>query len=285
MRYHDTYWYAQVVNRTITDDQAAYLLTLNEFYGDGRCIQFLAPFPKWTALHAYALFVIERVEVENLPGEASPYFLKWRDKGFGPPVHATPIEADLDAHGIEHQSFSDWSRERGLSVEAAEGDDFSDYYESLGGCWVDDGQADPEGPRGELFHRMVEEIFHLGFLNRTLLLALNKHIAWAVADYRLDDVGEDHREHFQREGVLRRGSIPKWAKRAVFFRDRGRCVLCRRDLSDLLTLESRAAFDHMVPLAQGGINDVANLQLLCRECNSRKGAGIPVTQNTAEPWF
>lgn len=31
-------------------------------------------------------------------------------------------------------------------------------------------------------------------------------------------------------------------------------------------------FDHIVPLAAGGLNDVTNLQLLCRACNREKSA-------------
>lgn len=30
--------------------------------------------------------------------------------------------------------------------------------------------------------------------------------------------------------------------------------------------------DHVVPLARGGTNDLANLQVLCKRCNSAKGA-------------
>ena len=32
------------------------------------------------------------------------------------------------------------------------------------------------------------------------------------------------------------------------------------------------AIDHIIALARGGTNDLENLQLLCRSCNSRKGA-------------
>ena len=47
-------------------------------------------------------------------------------------------------------------------------------------------------------------------------------------------------------------------------RDGFRCVHCSS--SDDL------AIDHIIALARGGTNDLENLQLLCRSCNSRKGA-------------
>ncbi|MGW5524838.1 HNH endonuclease [Gordonia sp. NPDC003950] len=31
-------------------------------------------------------------------------------------------------------------------------------------------------------------------------------------------------------------------------------------------------FDHVVPLAHGGLNDITNIQLLCQSCNLTKGS-------------
>ena len=69
-------------------------------------------------------------------------------------------------------------------------------------------------------------------------------------------------------------------------KQKGRCMYCgskvRRDLFDL---------DHKKPVAKGGTNRKSNFQLLCRTCNTRKGAltdkefrrkykhaGVPQTQ-------
>ena len=66
----------------------------------------------------------------------------------------------------------------------------------------------------------------------------------------------------------------------------GRCMYCgRKVVRDLLDL------DHKNPVARGGTNRTSNFQLLCRTCNTRKGAmtdrefrrkykaiGVPQTQ-------
>lgn len=52
-------------------------------------------------------------------------------------------------------------------------------------------------------------------------------------------------------------------------RQRGRCASCR------ISIKKRWTVDHVMPVALGGTNDVSNLQLLCRSCNSRKGKTHP----------
>lgn len=42
------------------------------------------------------------------------------------------------------------------------------------------------------------------------------------------------------------------------------CRLCKS--TDHITI------DHIIPIANGGINTLSNLQILCKSCNSRKGA-------------
>ena len=52
-------------------------------------------------------------------------------------------------------------------------------------------------------------------------------------------------------------------RKRILLRGKGRCVKCgsRENLE----------IDHVVPLARGGSNRLENLQLLCRDCNRRKG--------------
>lgn len=51
---------------------------------------------------------------------------------------------------------------------------------------------------------------------------------------------------------------------AMLNEQEGRCVYCRRDISDCYTV------DHVIPLSRGGSNWPQNLQLLCASCNSSK---------------
>lgn len=60
--------------------------------------------------------------------------------------------------------------------------------------------------------------------------------------------------------------IPAWIRQSVFDRDGWACVEC--SATDDLTL------DHIFPWSLGGPDTVDNLRVLCRPCNSRKGAKV-----------
>jgi hypothetical protein len=63
-----------------------------------------------------------------------------------------------------------------------------------------------------------------------------------------------------------RSPIPRAVRLVVFQRDGGRCVECGSGF-DL-------QYDHVIPLALGGANTEANLQILCAPCNQAKGAAL-----------
>jgi hypothetical protein len=72
--------------------------------------------------------------------------------------------------------------------------------------------------------------------------------------------------HAEQQGQFVRTPVPLDVRRAVFERDGGRCVECGGNF-DL-------QYDHVIPLSLGGATAVANLQLLCGECNRCKGANL-----------
>ena len=57
--------------------------------------------------------------------------------------------------------------------------------------------------------------------------------------------------------------IPKATRKAVSIRDNYSCVKCgnQKDLH----------MDHIIPESRNGSNELENLQVLCKDCNLRKG--------------
>jgi 5-methylcytosine-specific restriction enzyme A len=60
-------------------------------------------------------------------------------------------------------------------------------------------------------------------------------------------------------------SIPPEVRKYVFTRDNYQCKSCGKT-----NLETTLNIDHIIPLAQGGSNDISNLQTLCQNCNQKK---------------
>ena len=67
----------------------------------------------------------------------------------------------------------------------------------------------------------------------------------------------------EREG---RQPIPDRVRHEVFKRDGYRCRECGASIDEGATLE----IDHIIPVANGGTNDIDNLQTLCKKCNRGK---------------
>ena len=75
------------------------------------------------------------------------------------------------------------------------------------------------------------------------------------------------------------------SKDAIFHRDKGLCVYCATDLTRLINQQNALHYDHIVPLAKGGMNDVTNLQLLCESCNLKKSDQLKQTPHLYESWY
>lgn len=65
-----------------------------------------------------------------------------------------------------------------------------------------------------------------------------------------------------------REPIPARTRFEVFKRDGFRCQFCGRAQADGVKLH----VDHIVPVSEGGTNEIENLQTLCEECNLGKGS-------------
>ncbi|PWQ98750.1 HNH endonuclease [Leucothrix arctica] len=277
-KFYETYYFCNII-RNILHDQFSYLVNLNEFYGDGAYINLVGPFDRYSSLHQFIEFIVDDVFYEN----ASSVDLDKRKNNLerlsslptalrGDEYRQLPIELALEFHNIKHESFEAYLVGKSKDFLSCDEDDIYDYMAELRFT----------GEYEALIDQTVKEVFHVLYQNRELMLLFNDMVSRNI-EYQVEDgIPDSVSKLFKKNGTLLRKTIPKWVQRAVFFRDRGRCVLCDKDLSGLINLEN---YDHIVPLARHGLNDISNIQLLCRECNNKKRAGSPTTSNTYQSWY
>lgn len=96
---------------------------------------------------------------------------------------------------------------------------------------------------------------------------------WDVSDSFRDVVRDVYRSGIKQiadeeEYVFRRAQASKAIQKkdiriSVFARDEGRCRRCGST--------KNLSVDHIIPVKNGGTDDMDNLQTLCRKCNSQKG--------------
>jgi hypothetical protein len=133
-----------------------------------------------------------------------------------------------------------------------------------------------------LWERITNEVFHLLFANRRFLLNFNS----SLASYLKENLNYIPQLYRDSSGKISRASyMPTWVKKAVYLRDQGRCVLCLKDLTGLLSTDRVVHYDHIVPLNCWGVNDPCNLQLLCEECNLKKGGSQASTGIKYRVWW
>lgn len=98
-------------------------------------------------------------------------------------------------------------------------------------------------------------------------------------------ITEKRKELWASEWVIRKGIFPyiisgdlryvnprsfdKKMKSKKYKEQKGICPVCGKKHK-----ESEMEADHITPWADGGITEYSNLQMLCKECNHRKGSGL-----------
>lgn len=120
----------------------------------------------------------------------------------------------------------------------------------------------------DLVDLVVDEVFSILFINKNFLFNFcnknSKFVNLLIAEKRIP-------------GFVKRAKyLPQWLKNAIFFRDHGACQNCFKNLSSsqfLIDL-NEIHFDHIIPLEKGGTNDPSNFQLLCKNCNLKKGCNL-----------
>ncbi|MDT4288003.1 HNH endonuclease [Methylomonas sp. MO1] len=267
MEFYETYYYANIVHNVL-GDTFDFLRNLHSWHEDREVSLFLRPFPKRSVLHSFSEYVIEDLMYETLDDVSL-------DSLANNPKAELWVDRALKHHGIEAPGFRQWLAQRNVSLADASEDDVHDYHTDLR----------LTGELDDLMTQLANEVFYVLFSNRTLLARLNGYIAGVVGEIGRDQLQGDDALLLQKDGVPTRAYIPEWARRAVYFRDRGMCASCNTDLSGLVSVSSVEHYDHIIPLAEGGINDVTNLQLLCQACNLSKGKRRLATSNKYQAWY
>lgn len=263
MGFYETYYYAQALTN-ILDDPFEYLNSLHAWTEDEGFEALTPPFPKYTRFHSFARFIVHTCVLDDL-----------KDISGEEAMESLWLDAALAHHGFKHEKFKDYIKERDLRPEQIDEDVLNDYYTDM---FIG-------GPFEDLLDQIADELFTLMFANRAAMASFNEYAALRLSHLRVEECPEEYRSYMNRNGVLNRCHIPEWVQRAVFFRDKGACSSCRCDLTGLMTLMNEKNFDHIIPLAQGGLNDVTNIQLLCDKCNGKKSDHRVLTSSTYERWF
>lgn len=281
IEYNSTYFFCNMI-KNILNDTFSYARKLDGFWGNGSHQYYIKNFPEVSIFHQFISFVIDVYLAEEVQEFDVDKQLKLferlgdYDDSVARDYKKTSIEFRLLEYGLKHQSFDEWLKEKGTEFTHLNDEDITDYYASLyevGVVW-------------DLIENITDEVFFLLFTNRKLMMELNKIFADFITEMKVDEIYDRGiKMLFEKDGMLKRKTPPVWAKNAVFFRDRGHCTICNKDLTRLLSLQNDSNYDHIVPLALGGLNDVTNLQLLCKECNDEKGHNKIVTTNRYEKWY
>lgn len=266
IRYFETYYFANIVNNIISEP-FNYLRSLNDFFGDENYRNFLTPFPKVSVLHNFIIFIVDSINYEDLEESENILFRNGKRKLW--------VELAMENYDFEFQNFDDWLSENNILRSEVIDDHIADYFRELQLC----------GPYEELLERMANEIFFVLFLNRQTLQRFNEIISHYILNKLVEELDQEDLIFFKKAGVLNRVSIPKWVMRAVTHRDRGMCVSCHKDLTGLISVGEVENFDHIIPLNNGGINDVTNIQLLCETCNKTKQSKNVPTSIKYENWY
>lgn len=267
LKFFETYYYASVVD-DIFSDPFAFIRSIHAWYEDNEEAILVPAFPKFTRVHNFTFYAIEKLmyerlsEVDIASAGINSNYEPWIDRA-------------LRYHGFPCAGFREWCNENVAHGEELTEDHLHDYHEDE---WL-------SGHLEDLIEHLSKEVFFILFGNRKFLTRFNKYMAVVLQSHFFEIPTGEASKYFKRAGVLKRTTIPMWVKRAVFFRDRGMCVFCHKDLSGLVSAQPNSHFDHIIPLAEGGLNDVTNIQLLCQPCNSRKAANIEPASDVYESWY
>lgn len=140
----------------------------------------------------------------------------------------------------------------------------------------------------EFFDVISDEVVHVLFNDKQFLVIFNRLVRNVIKDK--DGFYSSYLKWPEGsrnvDGTIKRCPIPKWVKRAVFYRDNGHCVFCNKNLTGLVNIfDNQKNYDHIIPLKDYGTNDPCNIQLSCEECNKKKGGKDKAPYYKYQSWW
>lgn len=260
---------------------------------DGGLLEFIPNWQKETAIHRFVKWIAHDMFLEDTGG---PYVTTYVQTEAGvESVRRLPVDCAMEAYGISSDGL-DLPPPDGEVVEVRprmkEWRESSAVANLCCDYFTEELMLSQEYE--DLLDRLAGEVFQIFFLNRRALAGLHEYLAGSVSDVDIDSLREVEESDFAArplaklfaaDGRLKRVATPMWAKRAVYFREHGKCAACRRDVSGLLDAIPSEQYDHVVPLAVGGLNDVSNLQLLCADCNNKKSKKAAQPSSVYRRWY
>ncbi|WP_053914713.1 HNH endonuclease signature motif containing protein [Streptomyces sp. SCSIO 75703] len=279
--YYSTYRIASKVERLAMSPDYHYLEAL--MLDDG-ILEFLPHWQRDSALHKFIRYVTDEILEADNAGDRVVLF------GSDPmqPKRTIPIEAALVSYGLQDKISFEIPDVPLIAHTEGNVTRFEVATEVYDACYEHFLDLRWGQEYEDLLARISGEVFYLMFTNRVALQALHEYLSLYVRGlaYDVDELQDSgYMKCLKRAGVPRRAKMPKWVQRAVYFRDRGMCAKCGRDLTGLVNRFSSENFDHMIPLAQGGLNDVTNLQLLCSYCNNKKSDKFQLVSSRYQNWY
>ncbi|MFF5084562.1 HNH endonuclease [Actinoplanes sp. NPDC000266] len=249
-----------------------------EFLND-YIVGFFQPWQHETAVHKFVRVIADEMFLDDTNG---PYISIYEQTEVGLNLRRyLPVDIALRAYGVNDEE--PFLIPEPVMKESREGNitSLTETNDAADACYEYTCDLQMTEVYDQLLAQISDEVFHTIFPNRILLGRLHRTLSLYVQQYGPDSFGSDLLDEYQdsgklfkSEGVLKRKAPPRWVKSAVFFRDRGHCAICGRNLTGLLDALPADHFDHVVPLAAGGLNDLSNLQLLCESCNLRKSSQL-----------
>lgn len=268
MSYYNVYYYCNIIDNilhcfTSSIEWAPTSAQFLEMYYEVET----SDFPKYSALHSFCDYAIrqliweedrsllEDISAKYDDGIAETLDYEARLKYAFSDVDTLWIDRILNNFSKNTQSFYEFLREKFSNGKCTYLEDEYNDFIFLNGEY------------DNAVFKLTRELFYVLFQNREFLLRFNYYMA-------------------DEKYVHQRCYIPEWVKRAVKYRDRGKCACCCKDLSGVLDCEDENSvhYDHIVPLSNGGLNDVSNIQLLCRDCNLNKLSSVK-TNTIYKDWY